>query len=141
VTSGRGSFEIVEHTADVAVRGVAPDLDELFRVMARGLFSVIADLDTIRSRRERPVDLEAATLEDLLHDWLEELNGLHQVHGELYAAFEPHVEGLTLHAVARGEAIDPGRHHLGTEVKAVTWHDLRVARAGTDYQAYVLLDI
>jgi SHS2 domain-containing protein len=134
-------FELVEHTADVAIRGTAGTLNGLFRVMAQGLFSVIADPDTIRPVRERSLDLTAATVEDLLHDWLEELNGLHQVHHELYAAFEPRVEGAAMQAVVRGEPIDPERHELRSEVKAVTWHDLRIERREGGLEAYVLLDL
>jgi SHS2 domain-containing protein len=145
VTAEANRFEIVEHTADVAIRGRACDLPGLFRVMARGLFSVIAAVDAIRPERERAVTLSAATLPDLLHDWLEELNGLHQVHHEIYGTFEPEIRektgGTALHATVRGEAIDLERHRLGSEVKAVTWHDLSLERSETGFEAYVLLDI
>ena len=134
-------FELVEHTADTAIHGWGHDLPDLFRAMARGLMSVIADPRGILPARGRILHLEAENEQDLLHDWLESLNALHQVHGELYVDFEPRIEGNQLSALVRGEALDPQRHDLGTEVKAVTWHDLALHRTADGYEAYVLLDI
>jgi SHS2 domain-containing protein len=40
-----------------------------------------------------------------------------------------------------GEAIDPARHCLATEVKAATAHGLRVVRCGDGWEAHVTLDV
>ena len=133
--------ELVEHTADVGIRGWAPDLPGLFVRMARGLFEVIVDPATVSAREEREVRLPAAQTEDLLHDWLDELNALHQSKGEVYGEFEVELSGGSLSARVRGEPIDLDRHELRVEVKAVTWHDLRVTRTERGFEAYVLLDI
>jgi SHS2 domain-containing protein len=136
-----GRFEIVEHTADVGIRGRGSTLDALFAAMAEGLFAIIADPRTVGTGRRRTIALQAASEADLLHDWLEELNALHQVHSELYRRFEVRVAGTRLEAVVRGEAIDLDRHDLRVEVKAVTWHDLRLEQADGRFEAFVLLDI
>jgi SHS2 domain-containing protein len=139
-------YEIIEHTADLGIRGRGESLDTLFAAMARGLFAVIADPETVRldaadTERRRAIRLEADATADLLHDWLEELNALHQIHAELYGRFAVRVTDNRLTAVAEGEAIDPERHDLRVEVKAVTWHDLRVDRTAEGFEAFVLLDI
>jgi len=136
-------FELTEHTADTGIRGWAPDLDGLFAVMARGLFSVITDPDRVEPGAvRRAVSLRAESVADLLHDWLEELNALHQIHGELYAAFSPHLAGETaLEAEIRGEPLDTARHELRIEVKAVTWHGLRVEATPAGVEGFVLLDL
>ena len=140
--AAHSGFEIMEHTADTAIRGWSRDLPDLFRVMAAGLMSVIADPAGVSPARKRLLHVEAESPQDLLHDWLESLNALHQVHGEVYAEFEPRIEGTRLSAVVRGEPIDPSRHALGIEVKAVTYHDLTLREtADGGYEAYVLLDI
>jgi SHS2 domain-containing protein len=134
-------FEIVEHTADVGIRGRGASLDALFASMATGLFTVIADPDAVAAVRTRTVSLSAGSAADLLHDWLEELNALHQVHGELYGRFTVRVDGSRLTATIAGEPIDPGRHDLRVEVKAVTWHALRLEKTDEGYEGFVLLDI
>jgi SHS2 domain-containing protein len=44
-------------------------------------------------------------------------------------------------AIAVGEAIDPTRHQLAGDVKAVTMHRLRVVHTEDGWQATVVLDI
>lgn len=140
-----GGFEIVDHTADAAIRGWGPDLPELFRSMARGLMSLIAEpvegSPPAEPGRSRVLHLEADTEAELLHDWLESLNSLHQIHREIYVEFDPRIEGTRLSAVVRGESLDPSRWSFGIEVKAVTWHDLTLERSEEGFAAYVLLDI
>ena len=56
-----------------------------------------------------------------------------------------HVEatehGHRLRAEFRGEPIDPSRHELLADVKAVTLHGLCVEHATSGWQAQVTLDI
>lgn len=137
----RSGFELVEHTADIAIRGWGQDLGALFRAMAEGLFATVVDVDAIRPRMERRLSLDAESPRDLLHDWLDELNALHQIHGELYVEFDVRVEDGHLEAVVHGEPIDFDRHDLRTEVKAVTWHDFDLRTTAAGYESYVLLDI
>lgn len=134
-------FEIVEHTADFALHGQAPDLAGIFQVMARGLFGLIADLETIRPLQGRKIDLAADNQADLLHDWLQELNGLHHVHGEVYSDFQVRIHGNRIEATVRGEANDPARHDIQHEVKGVTWHDFQLEEVPGGYTAQVLLDV
>jgi SHS2 domain-containing protein len=133
--------EILEHTADVAIRAVAPDRAGLLEELARALFEIITDPDRVRPAVERRIRLTGDRFEDILHDWLEELNTLHQIHRELYGTFGARIEGNLLEGTARGEPIDFQRHDLRTEVKAVTWHGLRVDSGPGGYTAEVLLDI
>jgi len=134
-------FEIVEHTADVGIRGWAPDLSSLFREMALGLFEIITDPATVSPVLTRRLELDADSPEALLHEWLEELNALHQVQHEVYSGFDPKVEGTRVLAEIRGDKIDPKRHDLRVEVKAITWHDLSLKSVPSGFEAYVLLDI
>ena len=134
-------FQIVDHTADAGIRGQAGDLSDLFRVMAEGLFSVIADPSGVLPSIERSLELEGQPETELLHEWLENLNTLHQIHNELYVSFTPRIYGNRLTASVRGEPIDLLRHELRVEVKGVTWHDLMCRETPTGYEAFVLVDI
>ena len=50
-------------------------------------------------------------------------------------------DGRSLKAVIHGEPIDPTRHVLDHEVKAVTYHGVRIVRDEEGYLAEVILDI
>jgi SHS2 domain-containing protein len=46
-----------------------------------------------------------------------------------------------LTATARGEPIDPSRHQIDDEVKAITWHALKVEQEGEEWTADVIIDV
>ena len=50
-------------------------------------------------------------------------------------------DGHALEAVIHGEPIDPDRHVLDHEVKAVTHHAISIVRDEEGYLAEVILDI
>src|SRR3989454_114791 len=119
-------YEEIEHTADVGIRAYGATLDELFANAAEGMFSLVADLGSVKAVGEIEVRLEAEDLPTLLLRWLSELLYIHETQRLLFASFEVHAEGTSLRGRARGEAIDKTRHELKLVIKAVTRHRLTV---------------
>jgi SHS2 domain-containing protein len=44
-------------------------------------------------------------------------------------------------AIAHGEKIDPGRHEIKTEIKAVTYHGLYLRQTERGWEAQVIFDV
>lgn len=134
-------FRLVEHTADVGVEAWGDDLAEAFAEAARGMTSVMVDLDAVEERERRRVAVSADDREDLLVRWLNELVFLFDTERLVFRRFE--VQRLTdgeLVADAWGERLDPARHVPGTLVKAATFHGLSVD-PGPPAHARVILDV
>jgi SHS2 domain-containing protein len=135
-------YEWIEHTADVAVRIFGKNLDELFSHAGQALFEVIGECPVEKLSRVRRIELETDGVEELLLEWLSEINYLHQTHREVYNDFrfdrlsEKHLEG----AVA-GEPIDEEHHLVEQEIKAVTYHELQVSRQEDGWSAVVVFDV
>lgn len=135
-------YELFEHTADLGLRVVAPDLPTLFADAARGLFAmIVADLRSIRPQRAWTIDLPGGEYELLLFDWLSELLFLFDTQHALLCEFDVRLDASGLHATARGETWDPSRHALEHEVKAITYHGLRVQQRPDGWTAEVIVDI
>ena len=85
--------------------------------------------------------LAADDLDYLLFDWLRALLYHFDAEHLLFSRFEVEVgpDGLT--GRAWGEPLDRSRHELGHEVKAITYHGLRVERTADGYLAEVIVDI
>lgn len=135
-------YELFGHTADLGLRIRAADLDTLFVEAAQALFSaIVEDLDSVRPSQRIEVTLHGEDREYLLFDWLREL--LYHLDAErlLFGKFEVHVRDDGLTASAWGEPIDPSRHNLEHEVKAITYHGLRVEKIGAGWEAEVIVDI
>ncbi|MFC4246328.1 archease [Natribaculum luteum] len=139
----RTSFELREHTADVAVAATGPTLEAVFAAVADGLAAASCD-DVPEEGARFDVDVRAESREALLFDYLDELIYLRDVRGELpvdnHATItEPdgddewHLEGS-----ARGvplEAVD------ARDVKAVTYSEMRLEETGEGWEAYVVFDV
>lgn len=141
-------FEIVEHTADVALRLTAPDLSGLLQAATDGLRSVLIDVPASRpveEREARAIDLAGLDPESLLVDYLCELIFLFDCERLLTVRLEPvPLDGAgPCRLVTRvlGETLDPSRHVALTEVKAATYHGLEVRPSPRGLQATVVLDL
>lgn len=138
-------FWQIEHTADVAIAAAAPDLASLFDRCAAGMFSLIAEGGPVAAREEVRVEAAGADAAELLVDFLRELLWLHAERGFLYAGvcFEELEELGPRRLVARvkGERVDPGRHVVVREIKAVTYHGLEVVRGADGWTVRVVFDV
>jgi SHS2 domain-containing protein len=135
-------YETFEHTADIGIRVRAADLNGLFEDAARGLFAVlVANPEAIRPVQELSFRIEGQRLDDLLHDWLAELLFAFDTRRVLLGEFRAEVLGDRVEALARGEPIDPQRHQLDMEIKAITYHGLKVERDGDGWLAEVIVDL
>ena len=139
-------YETFEHTADIGLRARAADLNTLFADAARAMFSVIAgNLEVVRPQEEIEIRLEPDDVEALLRSWLSELLYIFHVRKLLLADFTVCIDDTRddcgLQSTARGEPLDPARHALDVEIKAVTWHGLKVERTADGWLAEVIVDI
>lgn len=135
-------YELFDHTADVGLRMRAGSLDELFAEAGRALFSVIvANFDAVEPVQELPLRVEGDRHDDLLFDWLAELLYTFDTRRVLLCDFRVSVDENGLEATAWGEPFDPDRHELDMEVKAITYHGLKVEQDGDGWLAEVIVDL
>jgi len=135
-------YETFEHTADLGLRIRAADLDTLFVEAAQALFgTIVEDLATVRPLQKIDVQLQGDEIDYLLFDWLRELLYHFDAEHLLFGKFEVHVKDDGLTAAAWGEPLDRSRHNMEHEVKAITYHGLRVEKVGAEWEAEVIVDI
>jgi len=132
----------IQHTADIGFQVEAPTRDGCLERAVLALANLIADTSGVVSRERRELRVAAGEAEAQLHALLHEVLLLAQLHAFLICAAEvSEAPGGALHAVVAGEPYDPARHHLHGEVKAVTWHQLRIEPAADGWRAHVILDV
>jgi SHS2 domain-containing protein len=139
-----GTFEVFEHTADVGLRVESESLDGLFTEAARGAFALIVENpESIRPLHPVQIQLQAEDVEGLFVDWLRELIYRFETDHILFAEFNVHIadDRRALTAECRGEPADWSRHLPDNELKAVTYHGLRVEQTAGGWEAEVIFDI
>lgn len=136
------AYEIIEHTADIGIRSFGKTEAEAFENAAAGMFSLITDLPGIRDEQQFPVEVEAEDHETLLVEWLNELLYLFESNGVLLSRFEIVELGENhLAGKAWGEPIDTARHELKDDIKAVTYHMLKVEQTEGGWETDVIFDV
>jgi len=134
-------FEIIDHTADVGIVAHGGSVEEVFVNAAYGMFSLIAEIDEVAEVNRHEIVAEAPDQEELLVTWLNELLYLFDADNLIFRRFEiTNLGQEKLRAVAYGEKVDPSRHKLKTEVKAATYHLLKLEK-DNGFRARIIFDV
>jgi SHS2 domain-containing protein len=137
---GESRFEILEHTADVGIRAEGESLSDVFEQATLGLADIMGIYAPGAGDRE-DIEMEAPDTGALLVDWLSEILWLHDSRDALLAGVEvADVTGTT----AKGCVVlapRAGRRAEGTQVKAITYHQLDVAQTASGWRAVVFVDV
>ncbi len=133
-------------TADVAFKAWGATVEELFVAASDALTNVMVErLETIERREHRHWELEAEAMDLLLFELLQEIIFFKDAEQLLLRVDAVEIgardHGFNLSAEASGEKIDPARHDLIVDVKAVTFHHFRVEQTRHGWEAIVILDI
>jgi SHS2 domain-containing protein len=141
-------YEFVDEltVADIAFRAWGRDLEETFVSAADAVMNaMVEDLDAIQPHNTRILSVEHEALDMLLFNFLQELVYYKDAEQlllrvqRLRMAYDS--QPYTLHATAVGEPIDPDRHLMRVDVKAVTLHRFSLAQTERGWDATVILDI
>ena len=132
-------YELIEHTADLKIRAYGENLEEVFSNMLKGMLeSCRPEVDSQSLLVSHQIQVKSKDLESLLIDFLSEVIYLSDVNNETY--FEVEFEILTdkeLRAEIKGRKVKS----FQTEIKAATWHDLKIEKKDDLWIATVLFDI
>jgi SHS2 domain-containing protein len=139
-------FHEIDHTGDIGIQVTAASLPQLFERAALGMFRVLTDLGTVHESESTQIAVNGRDLEALMVRWLSELNYRHTVDDLLFKAFEVMSidetnEDFVLTATARGEPIDPDRHTVYTEIKAITFHGMEIKETDAGWAVQVIFDM
>lgn len=135
-------YVLLDHPADIGIRAHGATRAEAFAEVARGLVAIIVDPAGILESEERVIELAAADEEQLLVRWLSEVLYLYDGPGFVGSRFTvEQVSRTNLRARITGERFDPSRHVPRLDVKAVTYHQLRITEGADGAEVVVYLDI
>ncbi len=127
------TFEILDHTADLGIAVTGEDLTNLFQNAAHAITRIMLDIKSERpgSPREvsvtREVSVKGTDLADLMVRWLGEILFLFE--GDNLVVTRTKIRGITpnrLDAIIETIPFRSSLHELLTEIKAVTYHQIRV---------------
>lgn len=135
-------FEVIDHTADIGIMAYGKTLADMMSAAAEGMTGLMTDISRVGNRLHKKIELQEADGETLLVAWLNELLYQFEVERLLFSSFDVKVqEGNRLTADCRGEKFDPARHRIKREIKAATYHNLKIMKERNGYTARIIFDI
>ena len=136
------SFELFDHTADIGIRSRAGTLPDLVKIAGEGLYAIIGELVPGGQAQQVSVELNNAEPAVLLRDYLDELLVLFDRDHRLatsvqVATFDPG----RLFATLETQVVDRDRSIYHHEVKAITYHELKIREIPDGFEATFIVDI
>jgi len=132
--------------ADVAFEAEGTSLEELFTSAWDATLRVmIENPSALHGKSRKSIAIEEQSVELLLYNFLQELIYYKDAESLLLRLEQCRIDtGKTpakLEALAAGEPVDSKRHHLGVDVKAVTFYRFCLKNEGELWRATVVLDV
>ena len=121
-------YEVLDHTADLMIKGYGSDLEECYANLAYGMFDQTVDLRDVTPSETREVDVTGFDDEDALYSFLSELLFIEAYENIVLKEFEVKIDGLHITCTARGELLNRSKMRIRGEIKAVTFHMMDIDR-------------
>jgi SHS2 domain-containing protein len=123
-------YRILPHTADGKFQAFGRTLEEAFGNAALATASLMWDWSKVEPKSRHFVHVTGVDKEQILVKFLGEIIYLFETRQFLLGKVDglrirPQFEGFSLEAVLAGETLAP-RHELHGDVKAVTYHELKI---------------
>jgi SHS2 domain-containing protein len=133
-------------TADIAFTAWGETIEEMFASAADATTNVmVSNLDAIERRERRELEARSDAIDMLLFDLLQEIIYFKDAERLLLRVEDVRIsytDGLyRLNATGLGEEVDPDKHDLIVDVKAVTLHRFKVEQTPIGWEALVILDV
>ncbi|MFA5779726.1 MAG: archease [Elusimicrobiota bacterium] len=133
-------FETLNHTADVGIIAYGKTTGDLFENAAFGMFSVITPLEKINEKILISVSIDAHDNEELLITFLNELLYYYSTKKVLFKRFDIlKISETHLDANISGEQISA--HEISNDIKAATYHNLKIEKTTAGYKTQIIFDV
>lgn len=139
-------YQFIEHTADIAVKISANSIEDLFSISCQAWRDAVLENENSSLTEELTFSFSAYSLEELLVQLLSELNFLLSTKQWVFNAVKK-IELLSeensnkLFITILGEPFDKNIHHLKEEIKAVTFHQMKIEKNDDEYITRIVFDI
>ena len=135
-------YKQLEHVGDIRIKVFGDTIEDLFVNAGFALFDIMISGDSKNKEFAETVDVRGIDREELIVNWLTELNYFFLTESKIFNTFE--IERLTdteLKATVLGEKFNPHCNEIKNEIKAVTFHDLEIVKKKNRWETKIVFDI
>ena len=135
------SYKLLDHATDAFIEVTASNLEEAFLTAANAVIETTLDRNTVEEKEEWPIKVQGKDLNYLLFNWLEAV--IYQLITDGFAIKRIKLElkkndGYEISAISYGEPIDLKKHNFKVEIKAPTFHEMKISEDGQVKMKFLL---
>ncbi len=131
-------FIEIQHPADWAIQATANSPESLFKFCAEGMFSLLKVEPEQKSQEIKiQIELNAVDLESLLVAFLSEILFYYETEEMIFPEMNLSIEQNKLSGILTGRKIAAP----GEEIKAVTYHQMRIEQSPQGLSVIVVFDV
>jgi len=142
MTMNTPNYTLLDHTADLGIKVMGTDQKDLFKNAGKAFMHLLIKINSSEKQTPMKISVSGDDLEDLMVRWLGEIHYLFEGKNLVVTSIE--IESLSpsrIEAVIETVPFDPRIHELLMEIKAVTYHQIKVAERGDTWEARVIFDL
>lgn len=137
-------FKYIEHTAEAGFQAFGKTMEQAFSNAVLAMSNMLTDVSKIALNRFEKIKLSAQTKENLLVDFLTEILFLMEVKGFIPAKASKikivqSAKKCALESKLCGDDIKNCKTH--GDIKAITYHELKVEKRGGNWMVQVVVDV
>ena len=138
-------YEILEHKADIKIKVFGKTLEELFENAALAMVSILKHDANLRmdanAANVEKIKIQSSDQETLLADFLNEILAKSQINKKVYKVKSIKFKVLNKRVELEAEIVGFPIENFDEDIKAATYHDLKISEKGGSFEAIVLFDI
>ncbi len=135
-------YRMLDHTADIGIEAWSDTKEEALAATVEAMFDLIVENESVSAREEKKIAVSGVDQDDALINLLRE--ALYLFHGKSWLCktceiLEMNEEKISAHL--RGEPYEAKKHEMKMEIKAVTYHTLKIEKREKGWRARVIFDV
>ncbi len=135
-------YKVIDTTADTGIEVWGHNLKELFEEAARGMISIMYDVDKIEEKQKKEIEIKGIDEEDLLISLLNEI--IYLKDAEKFLVKRVIIEDIkdkNLKVLLLGETYDPNKHEIIEDIKAATYHNIKILKEKDNLKTKIIFDV
>ena len=131
----------MEHATDAFIEVRAKDLNEALVTTANVVINITIDQDKVEPKEQKEIIAKGKDLRYLLFNWLEEITFTLITEGFAIAKVDLDIKQngeYQIIAKAYGESLDLDKHNYKVEIKAPTFHEMKIEHNGEVFMRFLL---
>jgi len=135
-------YRLIDHTSDLGIHVFGSDLKDLFINAADAMFDQITIVKDLLPEKELKIHVSGSDWPDLMVNWLREL--LYLWTGKELLVKQIDIKILSeynLTATLKIDSFRPDKHIIKNDIKAVTYHQIRVDQVTDGWESKIIFDL